>query len=380
MNHRQPANILYVSHTADLRGSAMSLRELLLNLDAQRFVPHVLLSKHGPFEEILAAAKVPCTVLTQRGFLNIWRIKQARDYMLKHQIALVHLNSAVPFCRDVGIAAHFAGIPVVWHIREDPEGKRVRRWSKWIRWLSDRIVVVSSDLEEHFKTTGKVVKIYNGVNLQRFSPQGNDGGWRKQLGIADDEFIFVVVGTIEERKGQHLIVEAADSLIELGRPFRIIFVGTAMIPEDQQRLESTLARYPQVAKITHCIGRQADIPPILRSSSCLMLPSTWEGFPRTVAEGMACGLPVIATPVGEVPAMVREGVNGLLVPPCDVHALRVAMRNMMLEDIVALGRNAYEHAQQWSTQAHIEAVSSIYDEILQATESLGPPDNVAHTS
>jgi starch synthase (maltosyl-transferring) len=370
MNHRQPANILYVSHTADLRGSAMSLRELLLNLDAQRFVPHVLLSKHGPFEEILAAAKVPCTVLTQRGFLNIWRIKQARDYMLKHQIALVHLNSAVPFCRDVGIAAHFAGIPVVWHIREDPEGKRVRRWSRWIRWLSDRIVVVSSDLEEHFKTTGKAVKIYNGVNLQRFSPQGNDGGWRERLGIDDKAFVFITVGTIEERKGQHLIVEALGRLVGSGRPAHLIIVGSALGPDDDARLDDALRRNPGASPLTHRVGRQQDVPSLLRSADCLVLPSTWEGFPRTIAEAMACGLPVISTPVGEIPEMLGPA-SGWLVPPGDIESLEQAMDNALGH---AKDRNCKElamgRAQEWSTTRHVERVQALYDDLLDAaTES-----------
>lgn len=365
-----PRNILYVSHTADLRGSAMSLRELMCNLAPSHFRAWALLAKHGPLEESLSEAGIQHVVVAERGFLNWRRISRMRQYIRCHHIDLLHLNSAVPFCRDAGIAGRMEGIPVVWHIREDPQGRRVQRWSKWIRWLANRIVVVSSDLEDHFRATGKAVKIYNGVNLERFSPQGGDGGWRERLGIDKKAFVFITVGTIEERKGQHLIVEALGRLVGKGRPAHLIIVGSALGPDDDARLDDALRRNPGAAPLTHRVGRQQDVPALLRSADCLLLPSTWEGFPRTIAEAMACSLPVIATPVGEIPEMIGPA-SGWLVPPGDIESLEQAM-NHALDHAkdgnckeLAMGR-----AQEWSTAKHVKRVQALYDDLLDAaTES-----------
>lgn len=360
-------NILYVSHTADLRGSAMSLRELMTNLDRDRWRAHALLSKHGPLEEILTRAGISFAVLAERGLFKLRRIAYARRYLRQHSIDLVHLNSAVPFCRDIGIAARLAGVPVTWHIREDPQSKRVRRLARWIRLLSNRIIVVSSDLEEYFHASGKVVKVYNGIDLERFSPHGDDAGWRQRLGIGEDELVFVLVGTIEQRKGQHLAIEAAAKLVGQQRPFRLLIVGSPLTQIDQDRIDAALLRYPQVARITHCLGRQSEVAPILRAANCLMLPSAWEGFPRTVAEGMACGLPVIASTVGELPQMIESGAEGWLVPPNDIEALRAAMEHMMSTyNKEEMAQKARTRALEWSTAKHVGNIESIYAQLLQA--------------
>lgn len=358
-------NILYVSHTADLRGSAMSLRELMVNIDHNRWHPYALLSKHGPLEDVLSQTGIPFKVLTERGPLNLSRITAARDYMRRHSIDLVHLNSAVPFCRDIGIAARLAGIPIFWHIREDPHSKRVRRLSPWVRWLARKIIVVSSDLEAAFRTSGKVVKVYNGINLERFSPHGDQGDWRAKLGIDTTDFVFIAVGTIEERKGQHLIVDALGRLHDAGVACHVIFVGSPLTETDQQRIDTALARHPASAERCHFVGRQSEVALLLRSADCLLLPSSWEGFPRTVAEAMACGLPVIATRVGELPTMVRHGIDGLLIPAGDVCTLTTAMQELIgRADRQAMGQHARQQASHWSTSAHVDNITSLYAGVL----------------
>jgi glycosyltransferase involved in cell wall biosynthesis len=63
-----------------------------------------------------------------------------------------------------------------------------------------------------------------------------------------------------------------------------------------------------------------------------LLPSAWENFPHTVVEALAVGTPVIATAVGGVAEVVRDGENGLLVPPRDVDALAAAISRFVHED------------------------------------------------
>jgi len=71
---------------------------------------------------------------------------------------------------------------------------------------------------------------------------------------------------------------------------------------------------------------------LFRASDASVLPSAWENFPHTVVEALAVGCPVIATSVGGVPEVVRDGENGLLVPPHDAAALGAAIRRFFEDD------------------------------------------------
>jgi glycosyltransferase involved in cell wall biosynthesis len=67
---------------------------------------------------------------------------------------------------------------------------------------------------------------------------------------------------------------------------------------------------------------------LFRAADASVLSSAWENFPHTVVEALAAGCPVIATAVGGVPEVIREGENGLLVPANDVPALAAAIRRL----------------------------------------------------
>jgi glycosyltransferase involved in cell wall biosynthesis len=77
---------------------------------------------------------------------------------------------------------------------------------------------------------------------------------------------------------------------------------------------------------------RADVLRILAASDAALLPSRWENFPHLVVEALAVGTPVVATAVGGVPEVVRDGENGLLVPAGDADALAAAIRRLMTDD------------------------------------------------
>jgi glycosyltransferase involved in cell wall biosynthesis len=103
-------------------------------------------------------------------------------------------------------------------------------------------------------------------------------------------------------------------------------------------------------------------------SDCLLLPSLRESFPRTIMEGMAASLPVVATRVGAVDDMMESGVHGLIVPPGDVAALAAAMRSMAADggrEARRMGAgNPAAARQSFDMESHLASVTRLYGELL----------------
>jgi glycosyltransferase involved in cell wall biosynthesis len=79
----------------------------------------------------------------------------------------------------------------------------------------------------------------------------------------------------------------------------------------------------------HLLGFRADVPNVLRGCDLFILPTHQEALGQSYIEAMAPGLPVIGTNVDGVPEVITHGVNGLLVPPHDINALRAAITRLV---------------------------------------------------
>lgn len=359
--------VLYASHTPDLRGSAVSLYELVTHLGRSRFSPVVVFSKHGQLEEQLKAQGIRAEVLLRRGPLKWKLVLDALRLMREENIDLVHLNSAVPFCRAIGIAARIAGVPVIWHLREGPSDKRLRRLKKWITLLSQRIVVLTSEQEDFFAPNHKVVKIYNGVDLNRFNPELNGQLFRSQYGIPSDAFVFGMVGSIEPNKGQIRFLRAAASGVMQHDPsVHFLLVGAPTVDDELRQVKDFLQEHPDLSARTHLVGKQQDIPAVMAALDVLVVASERECFPRSIIEAMACGRPVIATSVGEIPRMVDDDVNGYVVEKGNIESLARRMADCVeqKENTKKMGLAARKKAEQFSMRAHVDTVQREYDALL----------------
>jgi glycosyltransferase involved in cell wall biosynthesis len=81
-----------------------------------------------------------------------------------------------------------------------------------------------------------------------------------------------------------------------------------------------------VQRHVHFVGYREDIESVMARSDVVLLPSHTEGLPRSLMEAMALAKPVVATKVGGIPELVRNGIDGLLVDPGDVDALACALQ------------------------------------------------------
>ena len=115
------------------------------------------------------------------------------------------------------------------------------------------------------------------------------------------------------------------------------------------------------------LGNRTDVIELLKASDVFVLPSYFEGLPRSVAEAMAAGLPVVATAVSGTPELVDDGVTGLLVPPKDYDALGSAILRLKdnKELACSLGnagrKKAYEN---YDVNNIVSQLANLYKQIL----------------
>ena len=99
-----------------------------------------------------------------------------------------------------------------------------------------------------------------------------------------------------------------------------------------------------------------------------MLPSANEGMGRALVEAMAAGLPVVATKVGGIPALIEHGMNGLLVPSADAYALVEAMKSIIHQPDLArrLGEAAHQSiGARFGVSYMVRAIEALYEETLR---------------
>jgi glycosyltransferase involved in cell wall biosynthesis len=160
---------------------------------------------------------------------------------------------------------------------------------------------------------GRTVVIHNGVELDR--P-------RRESGAAARPFTVLSVGRLRPPKDFGTLIRAMAALERGSVRLRIAGDG----PE-RAALASEVARLGLDGDV-ELLGARTDVDELLADADLFVLASESEGLPMSVLEAMAAGLPVVASAVGGVPELVREGETGTLVPPGDSAALAIAIRRI----------------------------------------------------
>ncbi len=152
---------------------------------------------------------------------------------------------------------------------------------------------------------------------------------------------LVCVGRLCEQKGQLLLIEAVAALHARGVRVRLVLAGDG---EMRPAVERAIAAAGIGAQVTIAGWVNADqITEMLQDARALVLPSFAEGLPVAIMEAMARERPVLSTYIAGIPELVRDGVDGVLIPAGDVQALSGAIARLLAatpDEIAAIGASA----------------------------------------
>jgi len=366
-----PLNVLYLHHVARTGGAENSLHLLLHALDRARVRPLFAGPVEGPFPVALAKEGIPIFPVPFGPLKNVPQVLRAvmllRRIIREQNVELLHSNGPqTNVCS--GLAGWLEGIPAVWHVRNLLYGS-MRDIDRLCAGLATRIVCNSEAIRERFRGSSawdKSVTILNAVDLGAFDPQASDGSFRRQLGVPPDRAVVGMVGRIGLGKGHVHFIDAAIRLLRVGVNAQFVIVGDAQIPEESMRLAmlSRQVKDAQVEERIRFLGFRQDMPQVMRGLDILVLASDAEPCGRVLFEAMASGRAIVATNSGGTPEIVRDGAEGLLVPPRDPGALAVAIRKMIEEPMLRqrLGQAGLMRArQEFSIERYVARIMDVYE-------------------
>lgn len=244
---------------------------------------------------------------------------------------------------------------------------------------ADRIVAATEVdrnhmLEAYAANPRKIVVVPGGVNLDLFGP-GDRQAARRALGLGPEPTLLFV-GRIQRLKGIDILIRAAAELRDDIGGLRVLVAGGTGDEPGRQRSEEArelqrlraLVADLDLGNVVQFVGAvdQPRLPEYYRAADVTVMPSTYESFGLVAVESMACGTPVVASRVGGLPTIVRDGENGALVPWRDPRLFADRIRPILTDPTyaTALRRAALETAEQFSWDAVAERTVSVYDGLL----------------
>lgn len=348
------------------RGGAQRVLEMVLDALQNEFQPVVAFPQPGPFCEKLRSRGVDTLIyplgtyrsgrkslidMASFGARSLYCGLQLASTIAERDIQLVYMNG--PRCLPAGtLAARLTARPSLFHLHNTLSRRPdVILASRVARHVS-KIVTCSQAtagclLASCPELASKTHVLYNPVDELSDAPLGPSPGPAHHA--PPGEVVVGMVGRLTEAKGHQILLRAIAGLrFRIKKDFQVVFVGAPApdCPEDYsyaRYLESCASGLGLAGKILWT-GYQSNPSSHYATMHVLVHPSSSnEGMPLVVLEAMQQAIPVIASRIGGIPEVVRDGVNGLLIPPGDESALSEALERLVSDPALRLRLGGAAH-------------------------------------
>lgn len=286
----------------------------------------------------------------------------------RDRIDLVNIHYPLASFLPVALAARLAGLPIVTSVHGAdlfPRGEPLRRYPLALRavlGLSARIVAPSDGYLAQVATqlpglADRAESIHNGIRLEEFATSRRDPGARRRPAGR----YLLTIAAHNPKKGLDVLLSAFARVADRHPDVRLLLLGDGPL-RDQLEAQASRLGLDERARFLGTRGRAETIE-LLQGCAVFVLASRAEPFGLAVLEALACGRPVVATKVGGIREIVRDGVDGLLVEPDDPAALAAAI-DTFLDDPEAgrrCGRAGLLRAREFTAEANSLEYESLFE-------------------
>jgi glycosyltransferase involved in cell wall biosynthesis len=362
--------VLWLTKGLGPGGAERLLVALARTIDRDRFsaTAAYLLPEKDHLVGELAEAGVPAVCLDgasehdPRWAARLRRLVQDRD------IDVVHLHAPYPaaVARPVlrSLSRRRPAIVYTEHNNWDGYG-RATRWANALTYpLDDARLAVSpaalASMPSPFRRRTEV--LIHGIDLDEAAAHGAARERvRAELGVADGTVLVVTLANLRAHKDYPTLLAAARRALDAGAAIRFVAVGQGPLEADVRAQAHRLG----LGDAFELLGYRADALDVLAAGDIFTLSSMAEGYPVSLMEALALGLPVVATAVGGIPEAVRTGVEGLTVPAARPDLLGDALAELAgdAEKRAEFGRAARARAALFDIRRATARIEAVYDEV-----------------
>jgi glycosyltransferase involved in cell wall biosynthesis len=224
---------------------------------------------------------------------------------------------------------------------------------------------IRGELLRHGARPHAVRTVLNGIDHLAFARDADRVPMvRAALGLGVDDIVVGAVGRLEPQKRFDLLIDVVHTLRSSHPRLVLVIAGDGSL---RSALQAQIDRL-QLGSVCRLLGHRSDVAELHHAFDLLVQASDYEGTPNAVLEAMALETPVVATDVGGTSQLIRDGIEGLIVPPADTHALTRAM-DLALTDRMASAERARAARRRVETdlsfEARMAAVEAIYVELCR---------------
>jgi N-acetyl-alpha-D-glucosaminyl L-malate synthase BshA len=309
-----------------------------------------------------------------RIFWRKIRFLDVISFWMKMLLTLRKIDPDVVHVQSIGI-----GIPgllakkilkkpyIVWGQGSDiylPD-KFTKSLSKLVLKNADAVIALTEDMKRKMQKIydRNVFVIPNGIDLERFNNLPKET-LRKRWKIKDEDEIITFVGTLRPIKGVEYLIRAMKIVRQKSTGARLMLVGDG---EEREKLEK-LVKELILEEYVRFIGKVQNekVPEYMVASDIFILPSLSEGFPVTVLEAMASGLPIIVTRVRGLQEIIKDGENGFLVEPKNPEQIAEKVLMLLEDDELRerISRNNKKRVKDYSWESVVARLEGVYQRYL----------------
>ena len=379
----RPIHITHIMPLIGTGGAQKQLYELIVNSDPAVATHEVLYYSDSPDDEaykLYAAGGVKITRIPRNNKrpIKFVRTMAARIKQCNPDIVHCWLVSANFWGRLAAIWAGVKHIIVAWRNCDiwKPLGMKIceKLTINRVHHTANSFACANYIAEKIGIPSNRFTVIHNGIDPHKYDIDVERRQVFSGVSIPDGVKLITMVGRLEPQKNYPMLLRVAQKakLIGLSVHFLIIGVGQMYYKLNE------MARQLDVLDIVHFMGVRADIPQVLAASDIFLFTTNFEGFPNALLEAMAAGLPVITTNFAGADELVKDGINGRIVPVDDVQGAVKVLRDYLDDPDdarkIALAAQSFVR-QEFSMQKMVKQTTALYRAILtgeyKAGESTG---------